>query len=47
MITKALFAFVTTILRIGFGLLKNVHDALRAFLLPRLFPVDLVKTYGK
>jgi len=41
------FLGLLSALRIGFGLLKNVHDALRAFLLPRLFPVDLVKTYGK
>merc|ERR1712130_1079513 len=33
--------------RIGFGLLKNLHDLLKAFVLPRIFPVDLVRTYGK
>ena len=41
---------ITTIvmmLRIGLGLLKNLHDLVRAFILPRIFPVDLVRTYGK
>jgi len=33
--------------RLGFGLLKNLHDLLKAFVLPRIFPVDLVRTYGK
>merc|ERR1712037_874292 len=33
--------------RIGLGLLKNLHDLVRAFVLPRIFPVDLVRTYGK
>merc|ERR1712233_49055 len=33
--------------RIGFGLLKNLHDLLKAYVLPRIWPVDLVKTYGK
>ena len=34
-------------LRIGFGLLKNLHDLVKAYVLPRIFPVDLVGTYGK
>ena len=34
-------------LRIGLGLLKNLHDLVKAFILPRIFPVDLVRTYGK
>ena len=34
-------------LRIGFGLLKNLHDLVKAYILPRIFPVDLVGTYGK
>jgi len=33
--------------RIGLGLLKNLYDLVRAFVLPRIFPVDLVRTYGK
>ena len=38
---------IAIMLRIGLGLLKNLHDLVRAFVLPRIFPVDLVRTYGK
>ena len=38
---------IVMMLRIGLGLLKNLHDLVRAFILPRIFPVDLVRTYGK
>ena len=34
-------------LRIAFGLLKNLRDLIWAYILPRIWPVDLVKTYGK
>ena len=34
-------------LRIAFGLLKNLRDLIWAYVLPRIWPVDLVKTYGK
>ena len=33
--------------RIGLGLLINLHDLVKAFVFPRIFPVDLVNTYGK
>merc|ERR1711970_983656 len=33
--------------RIAFGLLKNLRDLIWAYVLPRIWPVDLVKTYGK
>jgi len=36
-----------SIFRLGLGLLKNLHDLVKAFVLPRIFPVDLVRTYGK
>ena len=34
-------------LRMAFGLLKNLRDLIWAYILPRIWPVDLVKTYGK
>ena len=34
-------------LRIAFSLLKNLRDLIWAYILPRIWPVDLVKTYGK
>merc|ERR1719201_3056883 len=34
-------------LRMAFGLLKNLRDLIWAYVLPRIWPVDLVKTYGK
>ena len=47
-ITIIISIMITIImLRIGLGLLKNLYDLVRAFVLPRIFPVDLVRTYGK
>merc|ERR1711971_219641 len=34
-------------LRMAFGLLQNLRDLIWAYVLPRIWPVDLVKTYGK
>merc|ERR1712192_185479 len=41
------FLGILSAFRIGLGLLKNLYDLVRAFVLPRIFPVDLVRTYGK
>merc|ERR1719186_1452629 len=41
------FLGILSAARLGLGLLKNLHDLVKAFVLPRIFPVDLVKTYGK
>ena len=34
-------------LRIVLGLVENLHDLVKAFVLPRIFPVDLGKTFGR
>merc|ERR1719219_520636 len=41
------FLGLLSALRLGFGFLKNLRDLMKAFVLPRIFPVDLVGTYGK
>jgi len=41
------FLGLLSALRIGFGLLQNLYHGLKAFVLSRIFPVDLVRTYGK
>merc|ERR1712055_1147076 len=46
-ITLITFLGVVSCLRMVFGLLKNLHDLIWAYILPRIWPVDLVKTYGK
>ena len=33
--------------RFELGLLINLYDLVKAFVFPRIFPVDLVNTYGK
>merc|ERR1712055_93399 len=38
---------IASCLRISFGLLRSLRDLLWAYILPRIWPVDLVKTYGK
>merc|ERR1711971_391873 len=38
---------IASSLRMAFGLLQNLRDLILAYLLPRIWPVDLVKTYGK
>jgi len=41
------FLGILSAIRIGLGLLINVRDLVKAFVFPRIFPVDLVNTYGK
>jgi len=41
------FLGILSAVRIGLGLLINLHDLVKAFVFPRIFPVDLVNTYGK
>merc|ERR1712037_312055 len=41
------FLGVASCLRISFGLIRSLRDLLWAYVLPRIWPVDLVKTYGK
>merc|ERR1712037_154917 len=41
------FLGVASCLRITFGLIRSLRDLLWAYVLPRIWPVDLVKTYGK
>merc|ERR1712130_456664 len=38
---------VASCLRIFFGVILSLRDLLWAYVLPRIWPVDLVKTYGK
>merc|ERR1712210_140087 len=45
--TLVTFLGVASCLRISFGLIRSLRDLLWAYILPRIWPVDLVKTYGK